>query len=95
MDKLSKQAFADQDPDFLREMQEAQEEYDFEAAALALSEWTGRGYEEMRAHGLRVIADYVRENFKDARKALEWLIDQKRLVCLRVRARSIEICTER
>ena len=59
-------------------MRKAQERYDFEAAALALSEWTGRGHEEMRAHGLRVISDYVRTEFKDAREALKWLVKQNR-----------------
>ena len=74
--KLAKQAFADQDKLLLKEMRKTEQRYDFEAAALALSDWTGRGHEEMRAHGLRVIADYVRTEFKDARKALEWLVKQ-------------------
>jgi hypothetical protein len=74
--KLASRAFADQDRLLLKEMRKAQERYDFEAAALALSEWTGRGHEEMRAHGLRVIADYVRSTFTDAAEALKWLIAQ-------------------
>jgi len=76
--KLASRAFADQDRLLLKEMRKAQERYDFEAAALALSEWTGRGHEEMRAHGLRVIADYVRTTFTDAAEALKWLIKQSR-----------------
>ena len=76
--KLASRAFADQDRLLLKEMRKAQERYDFEAAALALSEWTGRGHEEMRAHGLRIIADYVRSTFTDAAEALKWLIKQSR-----------------
>jgi len=76
--KLAAQAFADQDKLLLKEMRKAEERYDFEAAALALSEWTGRGHEEMRAHGLRIIADYVRSTFTDAAEALKWLIKQSR-----------------
>jgi hypothetical protein len=59
-------------------MRKAEERYDFEAAAFALSEWTGRGHEEMRAHGLRVIADYVRAEFENASDALEWLVSKNR-----------------
>ena len=76
--KLAAQAFADQDRLLLKEMRKAEERYGFEAAALALSEWTGRGHEEMRAHGLRAISDYVRTEFKGAGDALEWLVSENR-----------------
>lgn len=76
--KFAEQAFADQDEHFLQGMRESQEEYDFEAASLALSEWTGRGHEEMRAHGLRVIADYVRAEFNWVYDAANWLTKENR-----------------
>ena len=77
--KLTKLAFRDQDRLLQREMARAEKRYNFEAAALALSEWTGRGHEEMRAHGLRVIAEEVRKQFPDdAYKALDWLANLNR-----------------
>jgi len=78
LSRLAGLAYEDQDPIFLEEMRKAKYTYDLETAALALSEWTGRGHEEMRAHGLRVIADCVRAEFKDARDAIEWLISKDR-----------------
>jgi len=74
-------AFADQGS-FLKELQETEEFFDFESAAFVLSEWTGKGHEEMRSRGLRIISDYVRKNFNDAAQALHWLHQRSQRLCV-------------